>query len=268
MSDLRPLRLGTVPYLAARPCLDGLDDDPRFHVARATPAELVERLRAGDVDAALVSSIEAFRRPGYRYAPSVAIVGDGEVRSVLLFARRPLDACATLALDPASRSGAALAQVCIAAAAGRAPRVVEVPAGEDPSRADADAYLRIGDAALRAASAGEPGARDLASLWKELTGLPFVFAVWLARPGAAIAGEHVEALVAARDRGLKDRPRLAREASASLGIGEAALRSYLLDACRYDLGAAGVMDGWLEFRRRAAALGLCDGSLAAAPLGA
>ncbi len=258
-----PLRLGTVPYLAARPCLGGLDDDPRFALVRATPAELVDSLRAGDFDAALVSSIEAFQRPGYRFVPSVAIAADGDVRSVLLFARRPVARCRTLALDPASRTGAALARIAIHAVAGEAPRCIEVSRGADPAGAGADAWLRIGDAALREGRArrgSEVEVVDLAALWKSITGLPFVFALWLVGPGAPVRPEHAAALRAARDRGCAERPRLARAAAAELGMPEEEVRSYLVDACRYDLDAPGMREGLAELGRRARALGL-------APLG-
>jgi chorismate dehydratase len=260
------VRIGGVPYLAGRPCIEGLDRDPRFDLTVAPPAELVAQLRGGALDAALVSSIEAFRRPGYRYVPSVGIVADGEVRSVLLFARRELAACATLALDPASRSGAALAQVCLAEERGSPVRIVEVQAGADPARAGADVYLRIGDAALRALAAREAEPHDLATLWKRRTGLPFVFAVWLVRPDARLGPEHVAAIVAARDRGVARRGDLARAGAAELGLPEPFVHSYLTEACRYDLDAPGAMDGWREFRRRAAALGLCDESFAPPPV--
>jgi len=212
-----------------------------------------------------VSSIEAFRRPAYRYVPSVAIVGDGEVRSVLLVARRPLAEVRSVALDPASRTGAALALVCLETFAGRAPATVDVGQGDDPRDAGADAYVRIGDAALREWSAGAPGVHDLATLWRRITGLPFVFALWLVRPGAVVAGEHATALVAARDRGVARRAELAREAARRLGIREEIVRSYLVDACRYALDER-ALAGLAEFHRRAGALGLADPSLRPAPL--
>ena len=261
-----PLRLGAPPYLAARPCIEGLGDDPQFSLSLGTPAELIDRLRAGELDAALVSSIEGFRRPGYRYVPPVAIAADGDVRSVLLLSRKPLAECAALALDPASRSGAALAQVVLRAELGRPIEVIELSLGSDPSRAGADCWVRIGDAAIREARAGGARVHDLAALWKRQTGLPFVFAVWLVRPNVGITAAHASALRAARDRGVARAASLAREAARALELPEELLRSYLTDACRYDLDAPGMREGLAEFHRRAAALGLADPRIEPAPV--
>ena len=89
------------------------------------------------------------------------------------------------------------------------------------------------------------GARvhDLAALWKRQTGLPFVFAVWLVRPNVGITAAHASALRAARDRGVARAASLAREAARALELPEELLRSYLTDACRYDLDAPGMREG-------------------------
>ena len=104
------LRVGSVPYLVARPLDLGLGDEPGITLTHAVPARLVEALRAGDLDVALVSSVESFRRPGYRYIDGLAVAGRGTVSSVQLFLRRPLEELQTVALDPASRTARALCQ--------------------------------------------------------------------------------------------------------------------------------------------------------------
>ena len=71
------LRVGTVPYLVGRPLDEALEDEPGIDVVRAVPAELVRGLRDGSLDVALVSSIELFRRPGYRYLDGLAVSGEG-----------------------------------------------------------------------------------------------------------------------------------------------------------------------------------------------
>jgi chorismate dehydratase len=256
------LRLGAPQYLAARPCLEGLDDDPRFKLERATPAALIDMLHSGAVDAALVSSIEAFRRPGYRYVPSVGIVALRRVMSVLLFAREPLEQCTSVALDPASRAGAALAQIVLSERGRGRVRVVEVRPGADPAEAGTDCWVRIGDAALKEGHAAR-GARaiDLAESWFSLTGLPFVFALWLVRKDVLFTSEDARSLVRARDRGVERSDAIARGAARELGLPEDFLRDYLGGACHYSLETPGVAEGLREFHRRAAALGLADPSI-------
>ncbi|MBL8693768.1 MAG: menaquinone biosynthesis protein [Planctomycetes bacterium] len=272
-SSLPPrLRLGAVPYLAGRPCVEGLDRSPHFEVVRATPAELIARLRDGAIDVALCSSIEGFRRPGYRYVPGICIGAEREVRSVLMFSRVPLEECTTLALDPASRSGAALAQIVLRGMGAPAVRAVETSPGGDPSRTGAHAYIRIGDAALRHAAQlrstpeVEVEVYDLAALWRRLTGLPTVFALWLVRPGVAVTRDQIAALRAARDLGIHNIPQIALEGERTIGLPAAFLEGYLRDACRYDLDAPGYVESLAEFGRRAAELGLAEDGVAPSPV--
>ncbi|MFN0204811.1 MAG: menaquinone biosynthetic enzyme MqnA/MqnD family protein [Planctomycetota bacterium] len=252
------MRLGIVSYLAARPCVDGLVTNPLFDVTEGTPSELVDLLHSQRVDCALVSSIEGFRRPGYRFVPNVCIGADGSVRSVLLFSQKPLRECKTLALDAASRSGSALAQICLRALGNTQFQIV------DSADALADARVRIGDNALVEAwslNINNPDKiqiHDLAQLWKQQTGLPFVFAVWLVRPGVEFTKQHAVELLKARERGCAARRRIAADASAKLGIPADDLFEYLTLSCRYDLTAPGMMDGLFTFRRLASEAGLAD----------
>lgn len=269
MTEAR-LRIGAPAYLAAAPCVDGLEADARVALVRATPAELVDRLRNEALDAALVSSIEAFRRPGYRYVRGIGIAAEREVRSVLLFARKRLTECRTLALDPASRAGAALAQVILTERTGGPVDVLVVAAGADPAAACADAWLRIGDAALAEAANVEVTRAidevvDLAAEWFHLTGLPFVFALWLVGPGARFSAADAEILARARERGCARLDTIASQAAARTGLPRDGLAAYLRDACRFILGER-EMRGLAEFHRRASRLGLADANVAPEPL--
>src|SRR5260221_610702 len=78
----RTLRVGSVPYLVGRPLDCELENEPGISLSRRVPAELVRGLRSGELDVALVSSIELFRRAGYRYLDGLAVSGEGSVASV------------------------------------------------------------------------------------------------------------------------------------------------------------------------------------------
>src|SRR5262245_9379605 len=179
------LRLGTVPYLNARPLVEGLPRDARVSLAQAVPSALAEQLRAGALDAALVSSVELFRAPPLRWVPGPAICSEGPVRSIRLFLRRPAERVRTLALDSSSLTAAVLAQLCLREFLGAgAPAVSSAAPGAPLASIDADAILRIGDPALATAPDGLQ-VLDLGEVWTAHTKLPFVYALWLVRPGVA-----------------------------------------------------------------------------------
>lgn len=259
-----PVRLGIVSYLAARPCVEGLDADSRFIVTKDAPAVLVDLLRRGELDCALVSSIEAFRAPGYRYVPGIGIASEREVRSVLLISTKEISEIRSVALDPASRAGAALSRICLRELASPAVQFVDGAFGRELEFYKTDAWVRIGDAALveswKIMNNPDSGLfiYDLAALWRRQTGLPFVFALWLVRPRADWTPEHTRALREARMRGVAARRELAAEASRKLNIAEDYLYSYLEDYCSYDLTRPGMIEALGEFQRRASALGLAD----------
>jgi len=259
-----PLRVGSVPYLVGRPVDSGLDTEPGIELVREVPAQLVEGLRSGRLDVALVSSIELFRRPGYRYLDRIAVAGRGFVGSVQVFLRRPLEELRALALDPASRTAATLVRVLLGED-GLAPEMLEVERGVDPRGVRADAWLRIGDRALRE-YLGEPELTvfNPSQAWCARRGLPFVFAAWIVAPGADVE-PHLAAFERARRRGADGIEALAREASAAWSLGLEDCRRYLTGECEYEL-ASGMHAALTAFRDAAGRLDLCDARLALRPI--
>jgi chorismate dehydratase len=265
MSAASPLRVGSVPYLVGRPLDSGLGDEPGIELAYDVPAQLIERLRAGELDVALVSTIELFRRPGYRYLDGLAVAGRGPVGSVQVFLRKPVEEIESVALDPASRTARTLVQVLLAEREQGAPEFIEVAPGDDPRTAKADAWLRIGDAALREAL--DPAAREVFNpsyIWTQRTGLPFAFAAWIVAPGAPVE-EHLSAFVRARAAGMARTEALARDASVEWQLSEEACLHYLAEECLYDLGSE-LTPAISAFQARAAALGLCQAELDPRPI--
>ena len=253
-SDL--LRVGTVPYLVARPLDWGLEEEPGIELKRAVPAELVESLRAGEIDVALVSSIELFRQPGYSYLPDLAVAANGYISSVLLFHEVPLEELKSVALDPASRAARALLQVVLNEM-GITPEWRDVPSGEDPRHAGCDGWLRIGDAALKeCVDPTTPEAFCPSAAWREITGHPFPYAVWIVRPGVDIH-PHLKAFSEARARGAKLLPRLVEMGAETWELEPEFVHRYLATESRYQLGdeLPLALD---KFRDLASKLGLCD----------
>lgn len=253
-----------MPYLVARPLNLGLASDERVELVHDVPARLVERLREGALDVALVSSIELFRRDGYGFLAGPAVAGRGYVASVQVFLRRPVGALGSVVLDPSSRTSQALARIVLTR---REPAITfrEVPLGEDPRAAaeenDDGAWLRIGDRSLVEALGGHaPPTFNPSAAWTEDTGLPFVFAVWIVRPGVELTPEHIAAFVEARARGRAAVEDLAREAAEAWGLPLEPCRKYLRAECLFDPGAE-LEPALLRFRDESARLGLCRGDV-------
>ncbi len=231
------LRVGTVPFLVARPLTDGLDRDPRVALSVAEPARLARGLADGSLDLALASSVLSAvppHLPLWRDGPVIA--SRGPIRSVLLFLRPELRSPREVRRwtpDPSSRSGRALAGLLLRQLWETNAAAVECAEDADPfdaaEAAGTDAVQRIGDAALRAC-AERPAWRaiDLGAAWLELTGLPFVFAGWIGRrgldPGACAAP-----LAEAAARGLARTAEIAAEAGRGHPLGPEFVRRYLLE---------------------------------------
>src|SRR5688572_22988765 len=108
--SLAPFRVGSVPYLNAVPLTRGLEHDIVF----ATPARLAEMLQRDELDAALVSVTEVLFNDRYEVLNGIAIASLGEVRSVILAHRRPLEEAREIFCDPASLTSVNLLRVLLA----------------------------------------------------------------------------------------------------------------------------------------------------------
>lgn len=254
-----PLRLGSVPYLNARPLVAGLDQTLGVVLTEAPPSELARQLRAGRLDAALASVVELLRGPPLGWIAGPAIASRGPVRSILLFLRDVPAAVRTLALDRSSLTAAVLAQVCLAEFFGAdKPQVSTCDPLAPLASIDADAVLRIGDPALTTTPDGRQSL-DLGALWTERTGLPFVWAVWLVRTQASAAELAAirGAVVAARARGLPQRDALATRFAAAQELDPEFCRDYLRRHIHFDVGPD-EHEGLAAFARLAHRHGLVD----------
>ena len=229
--------VGTVPWLNAVPLLEGLEADAS--VRAEPPAALSGALAAGRVDAALLPVAEAIRGVGDGYLGRHGIASEGPVASVLVFLRRPLQDVKEVALDPSSRTSAALARHLLATATPGPLRFRPASRpGPDPEAERADAVLVIGDPALDAASRWKGEVLDLGAEWTRRTGLPFVFARWTARAGLGAEERRAlaEVLDAAADRGLPQRKSLAERWALAHGQDPRRAVHYVQRHVRYRIG--------------------------------
>ena len=250
------LRIGAVGYLNARPLTWALDRSPeRWQVRYDLPSVCARLLQDGEVDLGLVPSIEYLHAIDYRFVPGVGVTSRGAIASVALYSTRPLDQVRHIALDTSSRTSVALIQVLCRHHFRIQPRFV--PHGPDLAvmTRDFDAGLLIGDPAFEADHAALGLQKfDLGLEWTKMTGLPFVYAAWTGRPGAASAGD-VRALQDAQAAGLGAIDLIAAEYANGDPAKTAKAAAYLRDNVKYGLGADEAA-GLQMFLDHAADLGL------------
>jgi len=219
------LRIGCVKYLNARPLIHGWSGAVDFD----HPAALCRKLELGDLDVAMVSSLEFLRRPIYRIVDKISISSRGPVYSVLVAHREELSRIQEIKLDPASETSVALLR-CLLAQRGLNPRLVLW----HRHLADATARLLIGDQAIRFRKKhSDYRLWDLGEEWKNAINLPFVFALWLIRPEIEKAKEIADALRRLRDHNLE---KLDDLISTQSEVSPAFCRKYYREHLFFDFG--------------------------------
>jgi len=180
-----PLRVGCVSYLNAKPLIDGLDAAGAA-VRYDVPGRLLATLEQRAVDIALCPVIDFFRCPSpLVIVPAGGIGCAGPTLTVRLFSRVPLERVTAIHGDRDSHTSIVLLRLLMAERFGRVVDVIPFHASDAASAGESspEAMLLIGDKVVTAApdERDYPYTLDLGEAWHALTGLPFVFAVWLAR---------------------------------------------------------------------------------------
>lgn len=247
------LRVCAVSYLNTTPLVWGMLHGPQrglFDLDFQIPAACADQLASGAADIGIIPSFELTRQ-SLEVIPGAGIACHGPVRSILLVSARPAGEIHRLAADSSSRTSVQLARVLLERRFAVEPELI-------PHTPDLDAMLRIADAAL---IIGDPALRiepsrlpyyvyDLGKEWVEMTGLPFVFAVWAGRKSVITPGvvdafqqscrfgrERIEEIVAA-ESGRREIPR-------------DLVREYLTHRIVHELGPRDYegMDRFLEYAR-------------------
>jgi chorismate dehydratase len=225
-------RIAASSYLNTAPLIWSFQHGSRREglklLTHEAPARCAGLLAQGEVDAALVPVIEYQRMSDVAVVPDVCVGSRSRVRSVVLATRnRELKDVRTVALDTSSRTSVALIRVIFREFIGFEPEWKQAEPDLRSMLSQADAALIIGDPAMTF-SREALRVFDMASLWREHTGLGFVFALWMAR---AESLERVKAIdfEAARDEGLEHVEPIAALYEERLGLPLDELRGYLLE---------------------------------------
>ena len=221
------LRVCAVSYLNTTPLVWGMLHGPQrglFDLDFQIPAGCADQLASGAADIGIIPSFELTRQ-SLEVIPGAGIACHGPVRSILLVSARPAGEIHRLAADSSSRTSVQLARVLLERRFAAEPELIAHTPDLDAMLRIADAALIIGDPALRIEPSRLPYyVYDLGKEWVEMTGLPFVFAVWAGRKSVITPGvvdafqqscrfgrERIEEIVAA-ESGRREIPRdLVRE---------------------------------------------------------
>ena len=226
-------RVGSVPYLNAKPLVKPFDwrgSASPVEVAYDVPSRLPALLEADQVQAVMVSSIEALRTPGAKVAAGLSIGTRREVLSVRLFSKVPPSQISSVAEDASSMTSNALARIVLTERYKVEPYWEPAAPSLEDMLAAHDACVMIGDNGMRADGEGLH-VLDLGREWLALTGLPFVWALWVG--GDALVPELVAHLQAARREGIDRLKQVIAEASAETGFTQAECRRYLAEIMDY-----------------------------------
>ena len=258
------LRVSTIDFLNPAPLLYNFEHEPAATALRAhyevhytSPSVCAAELNSGKADLGLIPI--AALSPELAIVPGCVIASQDEVRSILLLVKNPdwlspteaLKQVRTVAADTASRSSVAYTRILFEHFHQTHPTFIDLPADTATMIPAADAALIIGDPALLAReqrTASDAATKtpllwlDLAHLWRELTGLPWVAAVWAVRPESlAPAGltplQLIHDLTASRDAGLAHTEQIVAEWTPRIALSPNTIRTYLHHNIHYTLDA-------------------------------
>ena len=259
------VRISIVEFLNTAPLVWGFTDGPladKYELSFAVPSQCAEDLRAGRADVGIIPSIEYQRMEDVVALPGMAIAAKHEVRSLIVVSKVPIEMARTFALDTNSRSTVGLARILSQRHWNIDPEFIDMPPDANLMLARADAALVIGDPALRlrleldALQNKTPSGNgccgwadedehpvkgiqtlfvyDMAQQWREMTGLPAVLAIWVARRGV-ITPEMAEDFQASRAYGLSHINDIAEGAALKLNLPPRELERYLTENIDFSL---------------------------------
>lgn len=287
---MEPVRIACVRYLNTVPLIEGLEKLSGVALLPTVPSRIAGMVRSGEADVGLVSLVDG-AAGDLALVPAGMIGCDGPTLTVRVFSAVPLERVRELHADTDSHTSVVLCQVLLRRLYGAAPRVIDfdarervavgagraeeglrgtdrpgVQAEEAASLDDAwpETVLLIGDKVVTDAPPADryPHQLDLGEAWKRLTGLPFVYAMWMARADRAGSGQ-VKTAAAVLDRQRRhNRTRLdwivAKHAPEHRWPEELAAR-YLGEYLRYEVGER-ERAAVARFFEEAGAAGLMEGA--------
>jgi len=167
------IRISAVSYTNTLPFLQGVKASPvleKIDLSVDVPAECARKLIEDEADLGIVPVAALTRIPNYQIITDYCIGSDGPVDSVFIFSNKPIEEIESLRLDRQSRTSNGLSRILL-----KYYWKKDVQVTMD---GETDAYVLIGDRTF-GKKQDVPYVYDLGQIWKDFTGLPFAFAVWV-----------------------------------------------------------------------------------------
>jgi len=184
----RPIRLGVVSFVNTLPLIDGLENLADVELRFTVPSRLLEQLLDDEVDVALCSAIDYQRSTEPLVILPAGLLGcDGATLTVRLYSSVPLERIERIYCDTDSHTSVVLMQILLKEIYDLAPELIDYHAREHVARNRPidwpESMLLIGDKVVTDSPPAirYPHQLDLGAVWVEHTGLPFVFALWMAK---------------------------------------------------------------------------------------
>lgn len=245
---MQKVKLGVFGFLNAKPLIYAIEESKikhNFELIYSIPSQVAVSLLNGEINAGLVPSIH-YAKYSFKYhiVPKVCIASHGAVGSIRLYFRKDLRDIKTVATDISSMSSVILARIILSEKYDIQPKFIAMKPNLEEMLSKADAALLIGDNALFESS-GDKSYLDLGDEWEDLTGLPFVYALWVGRKDS-LTREDVFALIEAKRYGFQNIDVICEKASEKYGIDFDFCKFYLTENLHYDLGELEI-NGMKEF---------------------
>jgi len=252
--------VAAVSFLNARPLIEGLDEEPGIQLVTDVPSRLLETLIEDRASVALCPMIDfQLSATELSIIAAGAIGSDGPTLTVRIFSRVPMQEVARVHTDGDSHTSVALLAVVFDELYGRIPEIktldsTDVNGTENPP----DTVLLIGDKVVRSRPdpALFPHQLDLGEAWRRMTGLPFVFACWMARADHDL-GTLPDILSRYRELNRNRVAEIAGTHAEASGWPEELAAEYLGEILRYDIGSR-ELEAIELFWKRCHLLGLID----------
>lgn len=177
----RKIRVGAVSYLNTKPLIYGFEKglmNESVELVIDYPSKIAGQLINNEIDIGLIPVAVIPELQASNIISDYCISCDGAVASVCLFSDVPLNKIETILLDYQSRTSVALLKILLKNHWRITPRLVQSVEGYEKDISGTTAGLVIGDRAL-VKRLHSKFIYDLGLAWKEMTGMPFVFAAWV-----------------------------------------------------------------------------------------
>ena len=178
---MKKIKATAVNYLNTKPLLYGILKsglNELIELQTDIPSECARKLKAGEVDFALVpvAVIPELTTPAIISDYCIGTVG--AVKTVVIFSEKPLHEVDEIYLDYQSRTSVELTKILLKNYWKIAPKLIAGSPGFETEIGGNKAGLVIGDRVIRMGSKF-PFVYDLGEIWLQYSGLPFVFAAWV-----------------------------------------------------------------------------------------